>query len=65
MDYIWIFYFGYYDLDVPGTTLAAVHYSVNQPLPGTQAGRWNFDIRSKSGKGVVTLTVVEYFTFKL
>jgi len=35
--------------DVPGATLAAVHYSVNSPLAGTQPGRWNFDIRSKSG----------------
>ena len=53
-------------LDVPGTTLAAVHYSVNQPLPGTQAGRWNYDIRSKSGKGVVTLTTADRLSsFKL
>lgn len=35
--------------DVPGATLVAIHYSINSPLSGVQAGRWNYDIRSKSG----------------
>lgn len=37
-------------VDIPGATVVGVHYSVNKPLSGVQAGQWNYDITSKSGK---------------
>ena len=44
-------------VDVGGATLAAVHYSINSPLSGVQAGRYNYDIRSKSG---IVLFIIEF-----
>lgn len=42
--------------DKPGVTLVGVHYSINSQLSGVKAGRWNFDIRSKSGKPLSSAT---------
>jgi len=35
---------------VSGASLVGVHYSINSPLSGVTAGRYNYDIRSKTGK---------------
>ncbi|CAH1777177.1 unnamed protein product [Owenia fusiformis] len=34
--------------DYPGATLAAVHYSINRPLVGSDAGEHNYDINEKT-----------------
>jgi len=35
--------------DVSGASLVAVHYTVNSPISGVNPGKWNYDIRSKTG----------------
>ena len=36
-------------LDVAGSTLVAVHYSINSQLSGDEAGTYNYDISCKTG----------------
>ncbi|CAH1777181.1 unnamed protein product [Owenia fusiformis] len=33
----------------PGTSLIEFHYSINTPLLDVDAGRWNYDVRAKTG----------------
>ena len=39
--------------DEPGVSLFAVHYSVNKPVVGVEAGDYNFDVTSSSGTTLV------------
>lgn len=36
-------------LDIEGTTLAAVHYSINEDFLYPRPGKWNYDITKKTG----------------
>ena len=42
--------FDIYFIDQSGVSLVAVHYSINEPLKGTAAGQYNYDIRQKTSK---------------
>jgi hypothetical protein len=58
--YVATFTFTFHLSDVSGASLVAVHYTVNSPISGVNPGKWNYDIRSKTG--TITLHQADFIS---